>query len=92
MIIETTCNDICKEVNEFFNLQLNSCDEIFKANLTGNDIRLNGISLTYLFFHIEKIYDIKINTDDILNYEFNTINGIADLVNTTLAKKEITLC
>jgi len=48
--------------------------------LTGNIFNLDGISLTYLFFDIQKEYNLRFNAEQILNYEFNTINGIVDLI------------
>lgn len=55
-------------------------DENCYKPLTGNAFSLNRLDMTYLFFEVEKDFDIRIDTTKILNYEFNTINGIADLV------------
>lgn len=50
------------------------------APLTGEEFRFSGIDLTYLFLETEKLIGRKIDTDKILHYEFNTINGIVDVI------------
>ena len=55
--------------------------ENYDKPLTGKVFGFRGVDLTYLFFEVEKNFGIKIDTMKILNYEFNTINGIANLLN-----------
>ena len=55
-------------------------EENYDKALTGKVFNLSSLDLMYLFLEIEKWFDIRINTKKILNYEFNTIHGIAELV------------
>ena len=48
--------------------------------LTGEVFRFSGIDLTYLFLETEKMLGRKIDTTKILHYEFNTINGIVQVI------------
>lgn len=48
--------------------------------LTGSLFCLHEIQMTYLFFEIEKKFNIKIMPQDILDENFNTINKIAEVV------------
>ena len=50
------------------------------APLTGKVFKLNSISMVYLFFEIEKTFDIKIDENYLANYSFSNINGIVDAV------------
>lgn len=67
-------------ISQLFQVTLKCEEETNSLPLTGKIIGLSAIDLTYLFFEIEKEFNIKIDTDNVLNYEFNTINGIADIV------------
>lgn len=79
-----TNDDVIAQVR---NIIENRFKRILPQGVESNDIKLTGqgigfsaMDLAYLFFEIEKAFDIKINTDGILNYEFNTINSIADVI------------
>ncbi len=54
--------------------------ENYDKPLTGTVFNISGLMMTYLFFEIEKSFGIRIDTAKILNYEFNTINDITELI------------
>lgn len=49
-------------------------------DLFGYAINFAPRDLLFLFFEIEKRFNIIIPNDDILNNEFNTINNIANII------------
>ena len=52
----------------------------YNESLTGRIYGFEARDLVYVFLEVEREFDIKINTLDILNYEFNTIQGIIDVI------------
>lgn len=49
--------------------------------LTDAPFNLDGVAMTYLFFEVEKTYQIRIPIAEILkNYSFRTISGITEIV------------
>lgn len=48
--------------------------------LIGRTFNIDTITLTYLFFEIQKIFGIKIYFQDLLDYKFITCEGIAEVV------------
>ncbi|MFZ2538237.1 MAG: hypothetical protein WAX04_05000 [Oscillospiraceae bacterium] len=48
--------------------------------ITGFLFHFDAVQLTYLFMELENQLGIIICSEDIMNYEFNTINGIANLI------------
>ena len=75
-------NEIIIEIIRLLNSDFNiSSDKLIEANfdrpLTGNMFRLDGISLTYLFFALQKKIGFQIDTNKLKCYAFNSINGIA---------------
>jgi len=83
-----------KYINEITNIMVgklkvnaNLCiAENYDKPLTGKVFGLSSIDLMYLFLEIEERFKMRIDTEKILNYEFNTINGIAELILGTEAK------
>jgi len=61
-------------------------EENYDNALTGKVFGLRSLDLMYLFLEIEKQFNVRIDTSKILNYEFNTINGITELILCTEAK------
>lgn len=61
--------------------------ENYNEPLTGRIFNFDGIDLTYLFFVIQDEFKLHINPEQILNYEFNSINGIARLVEKSVNKE-----
>lgn len=78
------CDVIDKIVNVMVDkLKINPnfvIEENYDKPLTGRDFCLNEINMTYLFFEIEKKFNIKIMPQDILNEKINTVNRIAEVV------------
>ena len=56
--------------------------------LTGEPICLDVIELTYLFLEIEKRLNIRISPEQISDYQFCTISGIADCIVACMARTE----
>lgn len=55
--------------------------------LTGDKHRFSAIDLTYLFFTLEKQYGISFDAQDLKDYGFVTVQGIAQAVRNALAKQ-----
>ena len=51
--------------------------------LTGEPFYLSGIELMYLLFEIEKQFDIRIDSNDLDNYGFCSINNIVSIIERT---------
>ncbi|QNK41198.1 hypothetical protein [Caproicibacter fermentans] len=60
--------------NSYLNL------EYWSQPLTGNVFHFSGVDLTYLFFEVEKVYHIHINSSDLEDYAFSSINKISEIV------------
>ena len=54
--------------------------ENYNEPLTSSLFQLQGLDLTYLYCFIQEAFGIKIPAEHLLNYQFNTINGIKDVV------------
>lgn len=76
-ITERVCKVLVKKIDVNYRLLT---EEGLELPLTGRKIGLRARDLVYLFFEVEKEFDIKINTDNLENYKFNTILGIVELV------------
>lgn len=74
-------NDLIKLICENFEREfsLNTAENYTKV-LTGEPFKLNPSELLYLFLSVEKIYNIKIEKEDIISHKFNTIEGIAQII------------
>lgn len=57
-------------------------EEFYDLPLTGGHFQLDSIGLAYLFFELEKQIGFRIDANKLLNYEFNTVNGIILLLTT----------
>lgn len=81
---EQIIKEICKILENKLNIDPNQLTyKYYSTPLTGEKYKLNSTRLTYLFLEVEKRFNIKIDTNKILSYEFNTIKGIAELVQST---------
>jgi len=54
--------------------------ENFSAALTGHIFQFSAIELLYLFLEIEREMNISINVELMDQYQFNSINGIMELM------------
>ena len=50
--------------------------ENYNEPLTGSLFQLQGLDLTYLYCFIQEAFGVKIPAEHLLDYQFNTINGI----------------
>ena len=76
---------VCHKVIEMLHTKLfipepDLVQENWDMPLTGNLFKMNGVHLTYLFFEIEKEFDIRIDERRLDYYGFSTINKIAALI------------
>ncbi|MCX7745303.1 MAG: peptide maturation system acyl carrier-related protein [Clostridia bacterium] len=72
-----------------FEMNLSKCSqEDFDRALLGSFFNLAPRDLIYLFFDIEKEFNINIPQDEIVEGRFNTINNIADMIDKQLSIKE----
>lgn len=78
---EECVNTITDVFRNVLNVPDNMLSEAnFDLPLTGEIFQLNSMNLVYLFFEIEKRLNIHIDGSKLLNYEFNTINGIIEVI------------
>lgn len=54
-------------------------EENFNVSLTGK-MMFSPIDMVYVFLEIQKHFNIKLASEDLENYKFNSINGIKDVV------------
>lgn len=59
--------------------------ENYDKPLTGMIMKLDEYNLLYLFFEIEKKFQIRIPEDQLSDYQFNTMNGVVDVIASCLA-------
>jgi acyl carrier protein len=55
----------------------NLASEYWDEPLTGEKFRLTSVDLVYLYFELEKRFNIRIEEKYLGNYGFNSINSIA---------------
>lgn len=48
--------------------------------LTGAEWNMSAIDMVYLFFEVEKNFQVCIDVKNICNYEFNTVAGIKRII------------
>lgn len=51
-----------------------------KLQLTGPEIRFRARELLYLFFEIEKSFQIRFSRDDLAGDTFNSVEGISEII------------
>jgi len=72
-------------INENFGRDLRSMkDDQGEMNLFGLHIHLSARDMVYMFYLIEKKFDIMLNEDDVDNDRFYTINGLIDIITSKL--------
>lgn len=79
--IQQITSSICEILDK--KLKVNTdvlIQENFNLPLTGKKFNIDSLGLTYLFLEVETQFSIKIDANKIMNYEFNTINGVAELI------------
>lgn len=91
IMIITEKQDTSSRVEKILIEKLNINTNLINSNyynqlLTGRVFNLRSRDMIYLFFEIEKEFNIKINTLDILHNEFNTIHGVIEIIENMVSK------
>jgi len=55
-------------------------DDNWDKPLTGKKLRLTGTDMAYLFFELEKAFDIRIDAKHLSSYGFRSVNSILEIV------------
>ncbi len=66
----------------------NFSGKIFDEELLGMELRMAPRDLVYLFFEIEREFNITIPQEDIVAKKFNTFNNIVNIIEKQNFKKE----
>lgn len=67
--------------NELFHVNLDELKfDYLNEELLGNKFKCAPRDLLYLYFKIEKTFNIKIPKDDIIKGKFNNINNIINII------------
>lgn len=75
-------NEVIELIYKLFGILI--VKDYAKSSLTGNDIGLDGTCLIYLFYELEKKFNIKFLEDDIKNYKLNTLDNIVKIIATKI--------
>jgi len=71
-----------------FEMDLDKCDdEALGKNLLGNEFGMKPRDLIYLFFDIEKEFNITIPQEDIAEGRFNSFNNMIGIIRNQLMAK-----
>lgn len=73
-------NKLIKIFNERLNFDFSDKRELFDENLFSSKVDLVAYELVYIFFDVEKTFNIKISEEDINNNRFMTFNSIKELI------------
>lgn len=89
---EQNRESICEQIEEMLKASFKIddsylCQENRSKNLLSSPFNFDGIVLTYLFAEVEKNFQIRIAPEELDNYAFTTIHGIAEIVERHLRKK-----
>lgn len=62
-------------------LKVNGADSSSpQAPLTGAPLFLTARQMVYLFFAVERAFGIRLAEEDVVQYRFNTVGGIAETI------------
>ncbi len=91
LLMHNSIEKITETLNEIFrsrfDIDLNAINRgFYDKNLLGTEWGLASRDLVYLFFDIEKKWNIAIPEEDILSEKFTTVNNIIDIISGQLAK------
>lgn len=73
-------NKLLKLLNERYGIDFSKIEDTFCIELLGEKIGFNASDLLYLFFDIQKEFDILIPEEDVIEGKFNNINNICKIV------------
>lgn len=80
------CRVIQKKIEKIRDIKVEVLDEKWKEEfLTGAYWNLSAEHMVYLYYEICDYFQIQIEVEELENYRFATVNGIADIVAGTLA-------
>ena len=82
--------EITDKLEEIFVYRLKKRAELFKDEnfdqpLTGKLFQFTDVDLVYFFLEIERVFEINISGEDVLNNRFSTINGILEIISENLS-------
>ncbi|KRU24782.1 peptide maturation system acyl carrier-related protein [Clostridium botulinum] len=84
--VQRKLNDI---FNRIFDINLNSInEELFERSLLGDFFCFEPIDLVCLYMEVEKIFNISIPQEYVVENRFNTINGIKEIIIIQLGQEE----
>lgn len=72
--------EIAQLIQSYFLLNFEITEDLYDIMLTSKPFSLNGVSLVYLFFEIQRKYNITIPANKLDNYGFSSISKIASIV------------
>jgi len=84
-IMKMGITQVYHKLGEIFNIRFrinfdNQSKKFFDKNLLDDEIGFTPSCLLYLFFDIEKKFDIKIPEEEIVSKNFNSINKIIEII------------
>lgn len=84
--------DISNRLKDIFDSRFGICfnnmeEEALDEELLGWKLRLRAGDMLYVFFDVEREFDIVIPEEDIASGRFNTFNNIADIIGRQLLQK-----
>jgi acyl carrier protein len=81
--IDTICKAIVKVMQHTLTLpvDLELGSDTWDLPFTGQHFRIAAIDLAYLFFALEKEFGLRFDENALMDYRFNTVNGIAATIN-----------
>ena len=55
-------------------------EELYSLPLTGGQLKFEAQDMVFLILEIMEEFSIKLDKDDVMNYRFNCVNNILDIV------------
>lgn len=73
-------NEICIFMPNLFDIKIEVIEANISNSLLGEPFYWQPEKLLYLFFYLENKYNFKFKKEDILNYNFTSVENIINLV------------
>jgi peptide maturation system acyl carrier-related protein len=80
--LNNVCERLKKIIQDRYNIIIT--DDMVNKNLLGKDFRIGSAELLYLYFDVEKEFNINIPEEAIGDNKFNTFNNIVQIINDEL--------
>ena len=71
---------VVKCINYVKNNKLSLTEENYDSPLTGENIRMSSVEMTYLILELMKEFGIRFEKTDVENYGLNSINKITNAI------------